>query len=283
MLRIEDSMPMKDNGKDGAAKTSEVAAMVVVESTKAGILAAAAGLSVGSPVAAAAALAIIPSVAGGLVRSAVRASSKRFQKKLDRWWEMVAFEMDRGDVAAAAAEIEERIQEDWAREAVMEATNILLGDIDEAAIAFLARLTALAFKGRRVPNERDKRAARLLASSRREVLEGLRSLLRSCVAAWPVGESVVEARAMQPGDGPGSEPVDATRSGKTGKMSVILKGSSPEHPAFSVSDQILDLFDALKRGGFALDARSQWMDTQAGPQVAQLDRVEIEFLDQLLR
>ena len=71
-------------------------------------------------------LALAPGVAGGLRSSAIEAYSRRLAKKTDCWMDLVAIYMDRGSVDAAAAEINNNIDEEWANAAVVEGVRAIL-------------------------------------------------------------------------------------------------------------------------------------------------------------
>ena len=239
---------------------------------------------------------LAPTVAATVLGFAFAAQSRRVQKKVERWWALVSDYLEIGSVEAAAAEIQRNIEAPWAHEAVIEATRRILEDIDEAALPYLARLTAEAIKGRRVPYDRDRSAAALLVIRRAGVLAALRAFVLDCVRNWPVGADAVAVKIFT--DGPDVPRVVSTHHPHSPELSVSIRtpvftqgdsglnkeqGPASTEVRFPTTAAVYEVLTSMKQYGFAVEMPGGFWGVQTGPHVASLEKSGVEFLGKLLR
>ena len=98
----------------------------------------------------------------GLVRKAAQDS---FSRKFRIWMEDVAAALEFGDSQSLIDVIEEKIDEDWARESVAQAGLAIVNTFDDAVLPTLAALSADYIKSKRTPDLFHRRVCRFLAES----------------------------------------------------------------------------------------------------------------------
>jgi hypothetical protein len=172
----------------------EIASKAAIESTKA--VAAGATLAVGLAMGG---LAIAPVAFGRLFQLAVE---RRFQKKFGKFMTDIADALGCGSVEEAEKKISECIDEEGVHGAVVAAGLAILNDIDEAAIPYLARVTAFQIDAKTTKRQ-DRRVVSLLADCNSSTLEALKWLLDLCRSAARTGSETDTCIAIA---APGSQP-----------------------------------------------------------------------------
>ena len=220
-------------------------------------------------------LALAPGVAGLIAKAGVQAYSRRLEAKIDRWMDLVAIFMDIGSVDAAAAEITEHIEEEWAHAAVVEGVRAILSDISASALPFLARLTASYLGAKKVIDGRGKRFCALLAACDDQVLTALRHI----VTIFRGVKSESTALQVQ---------MRSTNDGGENRLYLAAiqhqdEGGDREIARIDADESLFEALHLMKQFQFARDTMSGFSDTISGPGVAIIERKDIDFIDPFLR
>lgn len=267
-----DRPTMNKRNEDWGSKAAETTTSGAVAALEASI-----GGSTGSigAVLAKSGLALAPGIAGTIVKVGIQAYSRRLERKIDVWMSLVAAFMDRGSVNAAAAEIEENIEQEWAQAAVAEGVRTILNDISEATLPFLARLTAHYLVEKKVIDLRAKRFCALLSSCDVQVLTAVQRIINFCGAVhWE--NAALELHIVSAND----------RGTKCLHLAALrLSGRSEDREIARVDadSSFIEAFHLLKQHQFLREAGSGFVGTISGPGVAIVDRENLEFLLPYLR
>jgi hypothetical protein len=251
---------------DGAEKVVEAATLALV--------AASAG-STGTSPAVAVGVALAPTVASGVVRLALLANTKRVQRKLDAWFNEVGINMSLGNTKAAAEEISEHIDEKWAHEAVVHAVRTMLGDIDEACIPALARLTTQSFVSKTPPDDRARRAAALLVDLTPRTFDALRALVHLSAGLFRDDVTHLEAHIVP-------ESMRSASMLASSRVDIV----SPDVTAGAITLTRIDtgqnLSDVKCNYGATFDVfrllRAHMFATEMGPQIVALNSTDVLYL-----
>jgi hypothetical protein len=220
-------------------------------------------------------LALAPGVAGAIAKLGIQAYSRRLERKIDRWMNLVAIFMDRGSIDAAAAEIKDNIEEEWAQAGVVEGVRTILSDISSEALPFLARLTAYYLGEKKVIDARAKRFCALLSACDAQVLKAVQDIINFCKSV-PWEHAALELHML------------STKDGELRRfhLTAIRHAAKPEDREVGRVDANSCFFEGLhllKQYQFARDGMSGFLDSIAGPGVAIIDRHDLEFIDPFLK
>jgi hypothetical protein len=204
--------------------------------------------------------AVAPGIGPRLVGFAVEAKRKRDAKKFDDWMSEVAARLRYQGPADAESFIREHVDEPWAHGAVIDAVRAILGDLDEAVVPILARVTALQMEERRV-DRRTKRLVAMLGEMDFEMLSAVREVLSVCEASF--GEL----------DGEALEVVVEPSPGNFRPMRLVGAGR-----AFLHGEEWLPVVGLLRRFGFLQDALPGLAEREPGDVVLQLTRDDQAYL-----
>ncbi|MGA7743977.1 MAG: hypothetical protein WBP56_11185 [Polyangia bacterium] len=241
----------------------EIASKAAIETTKA--VAAGAALAVGL---ATGGLAIAPAAFGRLFQVAVE---RRFQKKFGKFMTDIADALGCGSVEEAEKKISECIDEEGVHGAVVAAGLAILNDIDEAAIPYLARVTALQIDARTTKRQ-DRRVVSLLADCNSSTLEALKWLLDLCRSAARPGSEIDICIAIA---NPGSQP-PGTAELREHHIRVVEKGQEAEtdRGAYHLATASrLEAVGLLERNTFTQRPRGTW-----GGENLYLSRADLDYL-----
>jgi hypothetical protein len=220
-------------------------------------------------------LALAPGVAGAIAKLGIQAYSRRLARKIDGWMNLVAIYMDRGSVEAAAAEIEEHIDEEWAHAAVVEGVRAILNDISSVALPFLARVTAHYLGDKKVIDLRGKRLCALLAACDDRVLAAIQDIVAFCKrVTWE--HPVLELHMLSTNDG------DVKRLHLTA-MRSSGKAEEREIARVAANSSFFEALHLLRQFQFAREGMSGFFGSKAGPGVAIIDRDNLDFIDPFLK
>jgi hypothetical protein len=220
-------------------------------------------------------LALVPGVAGAIAKLGIQACSRRLERKIDRWMDLVAIYMDRGSVDAAAEEIKEHIEEEWAHAAVVEGVRAILGDISAAALPFLARLTAYYLGAKKVMDGRGRRFCALLSACDEPVLTALRSIVSFCNGVeWESTALQIQIRSTSDG-GDKHLYLAAVRQ--------QAEGGDREIARLEADTSFFEAFHLMKQFRFARDTMSGFYGRISGPSVAVIEKEDLDFIDPFLR
>jgi hypothetical protein len=244
-----------------------------------------AALAVAGVAASAVGVALLPSAAALVVGRAFAAHSRKLDRKVRRWFEEVGAIMELGGAEAAAESINRHIEEPWAHEAVVRATRAIIEDMDEAALPFLARITAHALKIQAVPDGRSRRATALLAEIRAPTLEAALSVVRGLAPNWPdyvPAAELILRYEVGPGEHEAFEASDPTRSEKLGATLAPPSGK-PVLARLPATKEWYTVLELLKQHLFAAHGIGGVLGSTSGPHVAVFRREDFEFLAWLFR
>jgi hypothetical protein len=223
-------------------------------------------------------------LAGTLVRVAFNVRSRRAPLELERWFREVAGLLEVGGVEETAKLLGNHIEEAWAHEVVVSAALAILNGVDEAAVPFLARITARGVLARNKPDLFAERATALLIDLSADVLHTLQQLMfNSRDAAWtdagPAVALVVVMREREP-DGEWQSPPDVTARNQ---LSVRVKlDSGTDEFISSTGFSIYEVLHLLKVHRFAQEpGAGNSPSGTGGPRVAAIPRAQWDFLSEL--
>jgi hypothetical protein len=251
--------------KAPASLNLEIASKAAIETTKA--LAAGGTLALSL---ATGGLAIAPAVFSHLFQVAVE---RRFQKKFGRFMTDLADALGCGSVEEADKKISECIDEERVHGAVVAAGLAILNDIDEAAIPYLARVTALQIDAKTTKRQ-DRRIVSLLADCNSSTLEALKWLLDLCrSAARPGSETDICIAIAAPGSQPsGMGKLSEHHIRIVEKGQEMGTGGGRFQPATASR---LEAVGLLERNTFTRRPRDAW-----GVDYLDLSRTDVDYLVQ---
>jgi hypothetical protein len=228
-----------------------------------------------SPVAALlkdAGLSLVPGLGTAVASFAVKVYTKRLERRLDEWLGLVAMYLEMGAVSAAATEISDHIDEEWAQQGVVEGVRAILNDIDDAALPSLARLTAHHLKAHTVHDTRDKQAARLLCACDRATFMSLLQITTICNRDFPPEHDQIEIVIVSR-----NEPSPAGLRFQIRRPGVEDSAAAQvvDYPAVQT---YFRAFHLLKQHEFARDNPSGFFGVIAGPQLAVISREQVKYL-----
>jgi hypothetical protein len=216
-------------------------------------------------------LALAPGVAGAIAKLGIWAYSRHLSAKIDQWMDLVATYMDLGSVEAAAVEITESIDEEWAHAAVVEGVRAILNDINIEALPFLARVTAYYLGGKRPIDRRGKRLCDLLSVCDADVLNAFRGIVAFCKGVRADRPIVELHMLMDRGEG----------EIRTLHLAAVDRRKKREEQEIGRIDASAAFYEALhlmKEHQLARDGNSGFIGSTAGPGVAIIDQGALDFI-----
>ena len=247
---------MSSHDDRGDKKSKE--GLVKAVATVAAATAVAAGGGVPG-VATAAAKALVPGLATGLLSVAADAKRKRNERALDAWLAELAAKLHFKSAEEADAFIRENIDLPYIHDGVIGAARTILQDPDEAVIPVLARVIALQFEEKRT-DPRTRRLLSMLAECDNDLLVAFQRVLGACAESWgDAGESLELVVEPEPGG------FRATRFGAPGR-------------AFFHGEGWLPVLGALRRFGFLQDALPGLAEREPSDVVLSLIHDDFDYL-----
>jgi hypothetical protein len=165
----------RDMEKDTLAKAAEIVTEGAIEVLKVVPATIIAGASAGAAVA-------LPVIAGTLVQKCFDRRAEKTRRQFESWMVEVGRRLDAGNPEGAVQHILESVDEAWAHDAVVDGAQALFLGMDEAAVPFLAALTAMQVYNKHA-SRRDRRTVALLLDCDQVSIEAIRAFIGRCHAA----------------------------------------------------------------------------------------------------